>query len=576
MEVPQNNTSFTYCHFQPSHQVPNFIKSSKNEINLENNSDNNQIENELVKNTNKININLFQEQNPKSNLIQKINFASYNNISFIERRKESGMHYVGFENKCGDNSCYINAILHFLYIFPSVNEFLIKFYENKIDNFNKDISNLNNIDCFLFFLGKTLYEYRNILSNPKEKGIAILNTTELRQYLEIISDKYYEKNKIGDSIEFLNSLLKEINNYNKIEVHKDFFINLIEEKKCEICLDKKEINKYDENTFIHYININEIIQEINQSNITFWKYNHKLFKYSRLNSFKTEKKCEKCGNNLKNELLYIANNYPKYLLLNCFWGKRKPDLKDVLKFLYLLPLEENINDLFICQNKNMNGALYNLLGMILYSSTLSHYINVIFSLEKNLFVIYNDDKIKEVKSIHDVYNEITYEQIKHNPEVFFYPVLLIYNQEIIYNDQRTLELNKYSYFHFHKLEEDCFRAKNAYIALTQEQKMLNYLEYVKAQKRYDRNRKYSHQQINDSFGIIIEKEEEKKETKDILSNENNNINTENNNNDNNSMILEEKYENKEEKKRTNKKSGTHYINHNIYRNTNFDFFPNIF
>ena len=106
--------------------------------------------------------------------------------------------------------------------------------------------------------------------------------------------------------------------------------------------------------------------------------------------------------------------------------------------------------------------------------------------------------------------------------------------------------------------------------------MLNYLEYVKAQKRYDKNRKYSHQQINDSFGIIIEKEEEKKETKDILSNENNNINTENNNNDNNSMILEEKYENKEEKKRTNKKSGTHYINHNIYRNTNFDFFPNIF
>ena len=573
MEVPQNNTSFNHCQFHQYHQGPNLIKTLKNDINLENISDNKKIENEFEKNKNKININLFHEQNQKSNLFQKINFVSYTNISFVERRKESGMHYVGFENKCGDNSCYINAVLHFLYIFPSVNEFLIKFYENKINNFNNDISNLKNIDCFLFFLGKTLYEYRNILSNPKEKGIAILNTTELRQYLEIISDKYYEKNKIGDSIEFLNSLLKEINNYNKLEVHKDFFINLIEEKKCEICLNKKNINKYDENTFIHYINISEIIQNINQENISFWKYNHKLFKYSHLNSLKSEKKCEKCGNCLKNEIIYIDTNYPKYFLLNCFWGKIKPDLKDVLKFLYLLPLEENINNLFICQNKDKNGALYNLLGMILYSSTLSHYINVIFSLEKNLFVIYNDDKIKEVKSIHDVYKEITYEQIKYNPEVFFYPVLLIYNKEIIYNDKRTLELNKYSYFHYHKLETDCFRAKNTHIALTQEQKMLNYLEYVEAQERYDRNRKYSHQHIDNSFGMIIEKEEENKEVKNIISNENKIINSEKNNNDNN-MILEENCENKE-KKRNSKKFGTHYINHKIYQNTNFDFFPNI-
>ena len=39
--------------------------------------------------------------------------------------------------------------------------------------------------------------------------------------------------------------------------------------------------------------------------------------------------------------------------------------------------------------------------------------------------MYDDDKIKEIPTIHDVYKEMTSEQIKKNPERYYYPVLLL-------------------------------------------------------------------------------------------------------------------------------------------------------
>ena len=82
--------------------------------------------------------------------------------------------------------------------------------------------------------------------------------------------------------------------------------------------------------------------------------------------------------------------------------------------------------------------------MILYSSALSHYVNVMFNIQNNKFVLYNDDKIKELNSIHEVYREITVGQIKKNPKAFFYPVLLVYYKEIIYNDNNTIKINDYT------------------------------------------------------------------------------------------------------------------------------------
>ena len=605
MDAPNNFTNIGFFNNHEFQQSQNVEDHSQAQLNLSSDSEKDKIlqfQTELENNEKKFISKSFPNQHENTNLFHfsfsddliesdknsssklKQNFSLYNNISFVEKIKENSMHYVGFENKYGENSCYINVILHFLYIFPSVNEFLIKFYKTKLDNFintiNNDINSKNNIDYFLFTLGKTLFEYQKILSNYNNKDVTILNTSELRQCLQLISNNYFPLNKVGDPVEFLTSLLNEINKYNNLEIHNDFFINLIEEKKCNSCLNKNEIKKYDENNFIYYVSINEIIQNINKENINFENYSHQLFKFSQINTSKCESKCKQCGNTLKNQIKFINETFPTYLLLNCIWNKRKPDLNDVIKFLYLLSLEDNITNLFFCEIKNKEIGLYNLLGMILYSPALSHYINVIFNFEKNIFVMYDDDKIKEIPTIHDVYKEMTSEQIKKNPERYYYPVLLIYYKEIIYNDKKTVLLNNYTSYHSNQLEEECLKAKNSHIPLTDEQKKQNLIELEIAQRRIERNRRYSMNQTNNSFSMHIEEENDIKEQNKLFPEINDNrsklLKSEEKSKENNNMILEEKTQKENtEKKRTNKRFGTQNINHKYYHFQNFDFFQDI-
>ena len=605
MDAPNNFTNIGFFNNHEFQQSQNVEDHSQAQLNLSSDSEKDKIlqfQTELENNEKKFISKSFPNQHENTNLFHfsfsddliesdknsssklKQNFSLYNNISFVEKIKENSMHYVGFENKYGENSCYINVILHFLYIFPSVNEFLIKFYKTKLDNFintiNNDINSKNNMDYFLFTLGKTLFEYQKILSNYNNKDVTILNTSELRQCLQLISNNYFPLNKVGDPVEFLTSLLNEINKYNNLEIHNDFFINLIEEKKCNSCLNKNEIKKYDENNFIYYVSINEIIQNINKENINFENYSHQLFKFSQINTSKCESKCKQCGNTLKNQIKFINETFPTYLLLNCIWNKRKPDLNDVIKFLYLLSLEDNITNLFFCEIKNKEIGLYNLLGMILYSPALSHYINVIFNFEKNIFVMYDDDKIKEIPTIHDVYKEMTSEQIKKNPERYYYPVLLIYYKEIIYNDKKTVLLNNYTSYHSNQLEEECLKAKNSHIPLTEEQKKQNLIELEIAQRRIERNRRYSMNQTNNSFSMHIEEENDIKEQNKLFPEINDNrsklLKSEEKSKENNNMILEEKTQKENtEKKRTNKRFGTQNINHKYYHFQNFDFFQDI-
>jgi hypothetical protein len=199
-------------------------------------------------------------------------------------------------------------------------------------------------------------------------------------------------------------------------------------------------------------------------------------------------------------------------------------------------------------------------------------------MEKNIFILYDDDKIKELSSIHEVYKEITSEQIKKNPNVFFYPVLLIYYREILYNDNKTMELNDFSEHKFHILENDCLNAINSHKALTKEQKRQNYLEYVKAQNAYDKKRKFSMEPMNSSFDMIIEEEQKNGFNKfsDDINYKNNysNINMDKKD-DYNNMFVEEnnKKRDKYEIRRTNKRSETQYRNNYQYKS--FGFFNNI-
>ena len=206
-----------------------------------------------------------------------------------------------------------------------------------------------------------------------------------------------------------------------------------------------------------------------------------------------------------------------------------------------------------------------------------------FNIEKNLFVFYNDDKIKELSSIHEVYKEITAEQIKNNPNAFYYPVLLIYYKEIIYNDKKTIELNEYSYSRYKNLEDICKKAKNSHVPLTKEQKERNHFDLINAQIRYYRT--MSEDQRYNKLDMIIEEETNSKKENHInyYYNNYNNINIKKEND----MIVEdekekifdfegdEKQEDKKDKKRINKRYGTDYKKDKNSHFKKFDLFSNI-
>ena len=561
-------------------------------------------------------LNISPDKNQISEKKRTINNIDINNISIFRRKIESNSLYVGFENKYGENSCYINVILHFLYLFPCINEYLIKFYLIKKDSINSNDSNgnitiINNFDFFLFLLGKTLLEYQNVLSNTENKGIIILQTTELRKYLDIISNNIYQFNKVADPVELLTFLLNNINKNNENEVHKYFFINLIEEIQCTGLCQKKIYKKYDKDNFIFHIYIDEIMNYINQNNLQFQNYNKNLFKLSQLISLNYFKNCEKCGNQIKKVLKYNGKEYPIFLLINCIWNNPRQPLKDVIKFLYILPLEDSLEHLFFGNNyNNKHRIIYNLLGMILYSPGLSHYINVIFNIQKNIFVLYNDEKVKQFDSIHEVYKEITIEQINKNQNAYYYPVLLIYYKEIIYDDLNTIQKNIYSFKKYNYLVEECKKIKKRNeIILTDEQKKQNYLEYVKAQMKYEQKNKYNsyfndndnnlgssslfnaNEEINDAinnessklFKMIIEEETKDKKDNNINKNNSNFINNketlEINNNikkdkekfTNNIINLEKKYynnNNKDDIFKNKEFNNNNHININDNENNN--------
>ena len=65
-------------------------------------------------------------------------------LSQKETKLLTNSQYVSFENQIGDNSCYVNVIMHFLYRFPCVNDFLIKKYQETLKEKEKEKKPRNN------------------------------------------------------------------------------------------------------------------------------------------------------------------------------------------------------------------------------------------------------------------------------------------------------------------------------------------------------------------------------------------------------------------------------------------------
>ena len=355
-----------------------------------------------------------------------------------ENKLLSDFHYVTFENGYGENSCFVNVVLHLLYNIQELDEYLISLYQ--IDEANKDAkdNNINNDkNKFLVLLGKILYQYECFINeqfddkNIKNKNsdqIQIIKTLNMRKVLAKMSENQFPLNTIADPVELFTFILDILNENLKEDVHKSFFLELVDEFSCiskNNCRIKIK-NKYDKDNFIYHIYIDEIFNYISKNNLKVKDYKNKLFELSyKLFLSENSKKCEKCKEEMDHNL--VCTNSPQFLLINCVWKESNPIVDDVISLFFLMSLKDGLNNLFTCLNKRTrNQNSYYFFGFILYSFTLSHYIICIYNFDKKVFALFDDEVVKECKNFYELIQEITVNVLKMNDKAFFYPVMLIF------------------------------------------------------------------------------------------------------------------------------------------------------
>ena len=423
-----------------------------------------------------------------------------------ENKIISGFHYVTFKNAYGENSCFVNVILHLLYNITELDEYLISLYEIDLANQDgKDInaSNEKEINKFLVLLGNILYQYEVIINEENSKEIknrntpknkvTVVKTLNMRKILANISSNKFPLNTIADPVELFNFILDILNEYLKEDLHKSFYLELIDEffcksrKKCEITIK----NKYDKDNFIYHIYIDEILKYIDKKNLKVKDYKNKLFELSyKLFLSENTRICEKCKEEMCHNL--VCMNNPQFLLINCVWKESNPIVDDVISLFFLMTLKDDLNNLFYYYNNNRSTCKrnsYYLLGFILYCFTLSHYIICIYNIQNNVFVLFDDEVAKEYNNIYELILDITVNILKINEKAFFYPVMLIFKQEQIYNNQiiRFNTLNDSEYSIIIKKCNEAIEEYQIQNNMKEEEKLSNYQDFIETQKEIENN-----------------------------------------------------------------------------------------
>ena len=536
------------------------------------------------------------------NLLLDENFASPVVVK-KENKLITDCHYATFKNSYGENTCYINVILHLLNSIDDLADFLSSLYKidesskvsdnnsNKDNNKNKSKNNKEeskenepneedkesyDINEFLVSLGTIMDEYYKITSNENEnqntkgkkrkeknknKHVTIIKTQIMRKILEKISNNKFQLNTIADPVELFTFILDILNENLNGDTHKSFYLELIDEYTCETKNCNQIKNKYDKDNFMYHMYIDEILKYIEKDKIKIKEYKNKLFEFS-YNSFilGNNKFCEKCNSEMQH--LLICKNYPDYLLINCVWRESNPIVDDVIKIFFLMSLKDDINNLFYYRNKSHQRVNYYLLGFILYSFTLSHYVIVKYNSIYNVFVLFDDEIVKEYNNINELINDITVEVLKKNGKAFFYPVMLIYTTEEIYKYQ-TLNRNRLYDNEYQNLINKCNEAIYEYQTnneIKEEMKSNNYQKLIEEQKEIEReikkrkcatekkknksqNNNNNNQDKNKQTNIDIENKEKEKEENIIIEDD-----------DDDDFKLLKDSESKKEKSENNSKS----------------------
>ena len=497
-----------------------------------------------------------------------------------ENKLITDYHYVTFQNSYGENTCYVNVIIHLLYhllaYIPELDAYFATLYKSDESNDAKD-NNLNenkNINKFFVLLSKIIGQYDDIITDENNennksakknnKQVTVLKTLNMRKVLENISSNKFPLNTIADPIELFNFIMEKLNDYLQEDLHQNFYLELIDEFSCKSKLCQVAINnKYDKDNFVYHIYIDEILKFIEKENVKVRDYKNQLFNYSyKLFLSENVKKCEKCKKEMNHDL--VCKNNPQFLLINCVWKESNPIVDDVISLFFLMSLKDELNHLFVCNNKKTSeDNTYSLLGFILYSFTLSHYIICIYNYDKKIFIIYDDEVVKEYKNIYDLIIDITVNVLKANGKAFFYPVMLMYTKDFLY-DKKNIKANILNDSDYRMIINKCNEAIFDYQTqqnIEEEEKMNKLQDYIEKQKEIEDNIK-KRENRRSRINKTKEKQINEKDINDKQINEKE-MNEEENNKKQNDIKNNEKETNKYRNEETNQKPK---INLNIKTN----------
>ena len=338
----------------------------------------------------------------KDIIISRSSINFFNNINNI---------IIPLLNKRKENNCFLNVIVQNLAHLPNFkNDFLIS-----SDIFTKS-KPINELYQLIKSYEAEQLKNKDNKDNKENKIEPILSVNNLRIYLNEIFNRYH-KGESGDPMETMNSLFDLIHEAyckkNRIDetekniisckciAHKHFFLKLADIQYCPNCNNKK-VQLYDKDCFMYNLFIKDILDKLHGKSFNSFKL--KLFQKIKENNKTFEENKPKipgcnCNDRLKEaykKTTKLMGPLSTYLIINITWAEEFPSMNEILKTYMLLPVSENIHNLFSFDKSviNLINFSFHIKGIILYG--IYHYVCALYIKDENRWAIIDDKTIKYI------------------------------------------------------------------------------------------------------------------------------------------------------------------------------------
>ena len=463
----------------------------------------------------------------KDTMISRSSITFFNSVNNV---------IIPLLNKRKENNCFLNVIIQNLaHLTIFKNDFLIS---SDVFTKSKPINELYNLI--------KSYEDEQIKNKDNKDTIIepVLSVNNLRVYLNEIFNRYH-KGESGDPMETMNSLFDLIHEAyckkNRIEeknvisckclAHKHFFLKLADIQYCPNCNSKK-VQLYDKDCFMYNLFIKDILDKLHGKSFNSFKL--KLFQKIKENNKTFEENKPKipgcnCNDRLKEaykKTTKLMGPLSTYLIINITWAEEFPSMNEILKTYMLLPVSENIHNLFSFDKSviNLINFSFYIKGIILYG--IYHYVCALYIKDENRWAIVDDKTIKYI----DTYFGLIDSLLRNH----LIPVGIIYskddNDSLTESVINTMSISKDEYAKLFQFCKDVDKKKN-----------LKTSEIFQSKVSFDEE-KGDYINNNLFYSIFDNNKNEEKNTQDLI----NNIVIPNEKKEENKII-----ENKEEKKDKN-------------------------